>query len=200
MMVAIALTLAQINRYNERNKVKMKTKVINLFGEPSAGKSTAAMDITAKLKRAGINAEYVSEFAKDKLYEKNPEVFECQEYIFGKQSFKMNRVRGKVQVIVVDSPLLMSIIYNGSNYLGQPFEEVVLNTFNSYDNKNYLLVRKHNYEESGRFQNETQASDIRDTLILELIKLDILYTITTSSPEDCDRIVNEIVKELRDEQ
>ena len=29
----------------------MNTIVVNLFGEPSAGKSTAAMDITARLKR-----------------------------------------------------------------------------------------------------------------------------------------------------
>ena len=71
--------------------IDTKTIVVNLFGEPSAGKSTAAMDITARLKRKGINAEYISEFAKDKVYENNPEVFECQEYIFGKQSFKMNR-------------------------------------------------------------------------------------------------------------
>ena len=41
------------------------TIVINLFGKPSAGKSICAMDITAKLKRKGVNAEYVSEFAKD---------------------------------------------------------------------------------------------------------------------------------------
>ncbi len=47
----------------------MSTIVINLFGEPGAGKSTAAMDITARLKRKGINAEYVSGFAKDKVYE-----------------------------------------------------------------------------------------------------------------------------------
>lgn len=53
----------------------MKTIVINLFGEPSVGKSTAAMTITANLKRAGVNAEYVSEFAKDKVYEHNEEVF-----------------------------------------------------------------------------------------------------------------------------
>ena len=52
----------------------MDTIVINLFGEPSAGKSTCAMDITAQLKRHGINAEYVSEFAKDKVYENNGEV------------------------------------------------------------------------------------------------------------------------------
>lgn len=42
----------------------LNTIVVNLFGEPGAGKSTAAMDITARLKRKGINAEYVSEFAK----------------------------------------------------------------------------------------------------------------------------------------
>lgn len=53
----------------------MDTIVVNLFGEPSVGKSTCAMDITAQLKRHGINAEYVSEFAKDKVYENNGEVF-----------------------------------------------------------------------------------------------------------------------------
>lgn len=62
----------------------MNTIVINLFGEPSADKSTCAMDITAKLKRRGINAEYVSEFAKDKVWENNEEVFKHQEYLFGK--------------------------------------------------------------------------------------------------------------------
>lgn len=69
----------------------MNTIVINLFGEPGVGKSTAAMDITAKLKRKDINAEYVSEFAKDKVYENNGKVFKHQEYLFGKQSFKMGR-------------------------------------------------------------------------------------------------------------
>lgn len=42
----------------------MNTIVVNLFGEPSVGKSTCAMDITAQLKRHGINAEYVSELPR----------------------------------------------------------------------------------------------------------------------------------------
>lgn len=177
----------------------MNCKVINLFGEPSTGKSTAAMDITARLKRSGINAEYVSEFAKDKVYEQNPEVFECQEYIFGKQSFKMNRVRDKVQVIVVDSPLVLSIIYNKSEYLGNPFEQTVMNTFNSYDNKNYLLLRKHNYETLGRLHNKEQAQEIRQFLISKLNDLKIHYETATSSWEDCERIANEIAKEIYNE-
>lgn len=175
----------------------MNTIVVNLFGEPSAGKSTAAMDITARLKRKGINAEYVSEFAKDKLYEQNSEVFKHQEYILGKQSFKMGRVRDKVQVIVVDSPLILSIIYNQNKYLGTAFEQVVIDTFNSYNNKNYLLIRNHNYEVSGRFQNEREANAVREQLILELTKLNIPYVTTTSSMEDCEKIANEIVREIK---
>ena len=173
--------------------ITINTIVVNLFGEPSAGKSTAAMDITARLKRKGINAEYVSEFAKDKVYEQNSEVFKHQEYIFGKQSFKMGRVRDKVQVIVVDSPLILSIIYNQNEYLGEAFEQVVMDTFNSYN-------RNHDYELSGRFQNENEANEVREQLISELNKLNISYETATSSEEDCENIANEIVKEIENEQ
>lgn len=175
----------------------MKTIVINLFGEPSAGKSTAAMDITANLKRVGINAEYVSEFAKDKVYEHNKEVFKHQEYIFGKQSFKMGRVRDNVQVIVTDSPLLLNILYNDDDrILGEDFNKVALNMFNSYDNRNYVLTRHHKYENEGRRQNEAEAAEVRHSLLNLLDKLNIPYKRCTSSIEDCNTIVNEIVKEI----
>lgn len=176
----------------------MKTIVVNLFGEPSAGKSTAAMSITANLKRAGINAEYVSEFAKDKVYEHNEEVFAHQEYIFGKQSFKMGRVRNNVQVIVTDSPLLFNILYNDDNkILGEDFNKVVLNMFNSYDNRNYVLTRRHKYEDEGRRQNEKESAEVRDNLLKLLADLNIPYKRFTSSKEDCTTIVNEIVKEIK---
>ncbi len=180
----------------------MKTIVINLFGEPSAGKSTAAMDITAKLKRAGINAEYISEFAKDKVYEHNEEVFDHQEYIFGKQSFKMGRVRGKVQVIVTDSPLLFSILYNNDDkdILDEDFNKVVLKMFNSYDNRNFVLTRYHKYENEGRRQNEWEATDVRYDLLNLLNDLDISYEWCTSNSEDCDKIVNNIVNEFRENE
>lgn len=174
----------------------MKTIVVNLFGEPSAGKSTAAMDITAKLKRKGINAEYVSEFAKDKVYEENNEVFRHQEYIFGKQSFKMGRVKGKVQVMVVDSPLVLSVIYNADPVLGNNFNKTVIDVFNSYENKNYFLTRKHKYEESGRFQTEKEALEVRKILLSRMDILGIQYEFSTSSEEDCMKIVNDIIKEV----
>lgn len=174
----------------------MNTIVINLFGEPSAGKSTCAMDITAKLKRKGINAEYVSEFAKDKVYENNGEVFKHQEYLFGKQSFKMGRVKDKVQVMVVDSPLLLCAVYNKDNVLGEDFNKTVLNVFNSYDNRNYLLTRNHTYENEGRFQNEKEAQEVRNQIIDKLYKFGVKYDVVVSSEDTCNAIVNKIVEEV----
>ncbi len=178
----------------------MNTIVINLFGEPGAGKSTAAMDITARLKRKGINAEYVSEFAKDKVYENNGEVFKHQEYLFGKQSFKMGRVRDKVQVMVVDSPLILCIVYNNDEKLGHDFDETVWNMFNSYDNRNYLLTRKHTYEDAGRFQNEKEALEVRKQIVNALDSMNISYHNATSSELDCEIIANKIAEEIRENE
>ncbi len=178
----------------------MNTIVINLFGEPSAGKSTCAMDITAKLKRKGINAEYVSEFAKDKVYENNGEVFKHQEYLFGKQSFRMGRVRDKVQVIVTDSPLILNIVYNKDAVLGEDFNKTVLNVFNSYNNKNYLLTREHTYENEGRFQNEQEAQEVRNQIVNRLNMFKVDYSTVISNEETCKEIVEQIVKEIKENE
>lgn len=178
----------------------LNTIVINLFGEPSAGKSTSAMDITAKLKRKGVNAEYVSEFAKDKVYENNSEVFKHQEYLFGKQSFKMGRVKDKVQVMVVDSPLVLCAVYNQDTILGNDFNKTVLNVFNSYNNRNYLLTRNHPYEREGRFQNEEEAQEVRKQIVKKLEEFDIDYTLIVSSEENCEFIADKIAKEIKDNE
>lgn len=178
----------------------MDTIVVNLFGEPSAGKSTCAMDITAQLKRHGINAEYVSEFAKDKVYENNGEIFKHQEYIFGKQSFKMGRVKDKVQVMIVDSPLILSAVYNTDKMLGEDFNKTVLNVFNSYNNRNYLLTRHYSYENKGRFQNEDEAKEVRKEIIDKLNQYNIKYEEIASTESNCEYIVEEVMEEIRNEQ
>ena len=58
--------------------------VVNLFGVPGAGKSTGAAYVFSKLKMKGINAELVTEFAKDIVWENNSRGLKNQEYIFGK--------------------------------------------------------------------------------------------------------------------
>lgn len=57
---------------NTENKENCKLPiVVNLFGQPGAGKSTLAAYTFAKLKMMNVNCELVTEFAKDKTWEKN---------------------------------------------------------------------------------------------------------------------------------
>lgn len=79
--------------------------LINLFGAPGAGKSTLSAYVFSKLKTAGVNAELVTEFAKDKVWEENSVALANQMYMFGKQYFRMTRCEDKVDAIVTDSPL-----------------------------------------------------------------------------------------------
>ena len=66
-----------------------KCIVINLFGVPSAGKSTGAAYIFSRLKMAGVNAELVTEFAKDLVWEENTVALGNQLYVFSNQLHRM---------------------------------------------------------------------------------------------------------------
>ena len=61
--------------------------IVNLFGAPGAGKSTLAAYIFSKLKMRDINVELITEFAKDKTWEKNFSALKNQAYMFGKLGF-----------------------------------------------------------------------------------------------------------------
>lgn len=146
-----------------------KPLVINLFGAPGAGKSTGAAIIFAELKKRGVNAELVTEFAKDKTWEHNAMALGCQEYVFGKQSYRLARCKADVDVIVTDSPLPLSLLYvSDPALLGDgAFQKVVMNVFNSYNNLSYFVNRVKPYNPKGRNQTEKES----DVLAAELKKL-----------------------------
>ena len=111
------------------------SKVINLFAPSGSGKSTGAAYIFSMLKMNGISCELIQEFAKDKVWENNTEIFkpENQVYIFGKQFYRMSRLKDKVDYIITDSPLLLSNVYNKSEFLKPHFEDAVRDCFNSFE-------------------------------------------------------------------
>lgn len=138
--------------------MEKQTIIVNLFAGPGAGKSTGAAYIFSKLKMVGVDAEYVSEFAKDKVWENNSEVFKCQFYVTGKQAFKISRCYGKVDVIVTDSPILLGAAYADNEALKAACEY----EFCKYRdrNENILLKRVKAYNPNGRHQSEDEAKEI----------------------------------------
>ena len=171
--------------------------VVNLFGVPGAGKSTGAAYIFAKLKLSGINAELINEFAKEKVWENNAEVFKNQAYLFGKQSYKMIRCKDKVDVIVTDSPLPLSIFYNNDSVLGEAFNTTVMNVFNSYNNINFLINRAKPYNPAGGHQSEEESNELKAPLVELLKNRNIKYNEYNGTEPDYNVIVNYVLSIIR---
>ena len=139
--------------------MEKKTCIISMFGAPGAGKSTLASYCFAKLKMMGINCELVTEFAKDKVWEKNNEALSNQIYIFAKQYYRITRCVGKVDVIITDSPLFLSPFYNKDPDIDEPLKELVAKIVAKYDNLNYFLRRVKKYNPIGRLQTEAESNE-----------------------------------------
>ena len=170
--------------------------VVNLFGVPGAGKSTGAAYIFSQLKMNGINAELITEFAKDKVWENNSEVFKNQAYLFGKQSYRISRCKDKVDVIVTDSPLPLSIFYNTGEFLTENFNKSVMDVFNSYNNLNFLLLRTKPYNPIGRHQSEEESDALKQPMVQLLKERGISYIEVDGDIVGYDKIIEEIKKNL----
>ena len=128
----------------------------------------------------GINCELITEFAKDKVWENNLEVFNNQLYILGKQSFKTSRVLGKVDVIITDAPLFNNMLYlpEDQKHLFNAYKLIISDFSSKYDNFHYFIKRVKPYNPNGRYQTEEQSDKIETDLKEQLLKNSIpVYTI-----------------------
>lgn len=167
--------------------------VINLFGVPGSGKSTGAAYIFSRLKMKGVNAELVTEFTKEKKWENNTEVFRNQAYVFGEQSYRLSRCRDKVDIIINDSPLPLSILYNKESSLTENFYQCIMDVFNSYYNKNYLLSRMTPYDPTGRNQTETESDALTEPLINLLKERNIPYVKIDGNMEGYQKVIDDVM-------
>lgn len=168
--------------------------VINGYGGPGAGKSTACLEITAALKKEGYNAEYVQEYAKELVYEKDMEMLdgspEHQYEILKEQTRRMDRLYDQVDFIVSDSPVMLNTIYN--KQLTPEYESLVNELQGEYINYSFFMERDaSNFEEEGRIHNLTESIE-KDNEIKDMLqKNEIKYK--TYNHENVNEIVNDAI-------
>lgn len=139
------------------------TQIINLFGGPGTGKSTTAAGLFNRMKVMGLNVELTTEYAKDMVWEGRDNVLSDQIYILAKQHRKLARLQGKVDWVIMDSPIILGLMYTPEDYY-RNFEPLVMEMWNSYNNVSFLLERSFEYQPIGRLGDEANAKRIDSQL------------------------------------
>lgn len=176
-----------------------KTVIVNLYGAPGAGKSTGSAYIFGQLKMNNISVELVREFVKDKIYEKSEGVFNDQVYILGKQHFRQANVKGNVDVIITDCPLIVQAYYTDKYKFpyADELRQLVLKLYSLENNINYFVNRDKPYNPDGRFQTEADSDSISGNLKEYLDNLGIEYKEINGNITDYDSVVADIIKIVR---
>lgn len=139
---------------------KKDTLVVNLFGGPGTGKSTLMAAIFARLKSKGYDCEMCPEFAKELVWENRLETFSDELYLFAKQNHRLFRLIGKVDIVITDRPLYLSIpYYNYYKGRNQSYENLVKDTFESYNNLNIFLECRKEFVQNGRNESESESKE-----------------------------------------
>jgi len=174
-----------------------KTIVVNLMAGPGAGKSTMAASLFSYLKWKGIDCELAAEYAKDLVWEKRDKTFENQVYIFGKQHNRLFRLLGQVEVVITDSPLLLTPIYDG--YKRETLKKLVFEEVNRCNNLNIFVVRRKDYNPNGRKHTKSQADIIDETVKNFLKENNVSFVEIEGTPVGVCKIVTLVDKILKNE-
>jgi hypothetical protein len=153
------------------------SKIINFFGGPGIGKSTQASGLFTEMKKHHMSVEYTYEFPKEVAWEGNVSQLKDQFFITANQHRNISRLYGKVDYIIVDSPIVLGCFYEqrygegypASHYSMSGLGNFLWKLFKQYDNINILLKRNdETYDTNGRLQDLQEAieidEDIKQTL------------------------------------
>jgi hypothetical protein len=169
--------------------------VVNVFGGPNSGKTTLAAELFTRLKKRHIDVELVPEFAKDLILEGNLDALEHQWYVTGNQAYRVANAYKKVEVVLVDSPILLGPIYDSDASLA--LLQLSLEHHHKFNNINLFVPRNPNYPHTmnGRVHSVTQSVAIDNKILNLLDTWGIPYVFTDQI--DAEELVDIIDKERR---
>jgi hypothetical protein len=169
----------------------MMPLVVNLFGGPGSGKSTTMAGLFSQMKLLGMNVEMAPEWIKGKVYEGTPYPPKDQIYVFAKQRKTLMQLLDTVGIIITDSPLLLSILYDKDN--NKVLHELIKHEYLKFNNMNFMLRRVKPYSPVGRYQSEDGARLIDAQLVTFMRELGVPY-VMVDGDEAAPRQILERVK------
>ena len=148
--------------------------IVNFFGGPGIGKSTQSAGLFTEMKKRHMDVELTYEFPKVVAWEENFSAIKDQFYITANQHRNISRLYGKVRYIIVDSPIILGLIYKDryndkpeypAMFYDESYDVFILSLFKKYDSLNIFLNRNDStYNQNGRFQDLKESKEIDEEI------------------------------------
>lgn len=168
------------------------TLIVNFYAGAGAGKTTCAWLVAGELKKRNIVTEYVSEYAKELAWDGRRDLldgsFKNQLEILNKQNSRIQRLVGKVDVIVTDSPILLGYMY-AKERKGELLS-IAKGHYDSNSNFNLFIKRGEHYEQEGRVHTLKESIEVDNNTLKFLKDNNIYHGIYTH--DTLDKVVNNI--------
>lgn len=174
--------------------------IVNLFGAPSAGKSTLAMLVAGFLKtrHPQFTVEFPFEFTKGVVYDESPKALNCQLYITGCQWWQIARCEGHADIVVCDSPILLAAVYGRlcSPPMPPEWDVICKRHHDHYPSTNFFVERDHDFESKARAHTEEESDEIATSIKNTLDTYGVKFRTVTSSEGAACRIAGQIANKL----
>ncbi|MDP9349353.1 MAG: ATP-binding protein, partial [Gemmatimonadota bacterium] len=135
--------------------------IVNFFGGPGGGKTTAGALLFTELKLRGMDIEMDMELARQMILMEHLSALECQPYLFGVALYKLRQTARNTEVVIMDSPLLLNPIYD--KFQSPALRALSIEEHNRFRNFNVFVNRPRNASHSmaGRVHN------LQESLLLD---------------------------------
>lgn len=141
-----------------------------------------------------MDVELVTEYAKELVWEgRETELLEPDQlYILSQQYKRVSRLQGKVEYVITDSPLLVSLVYTPKNPHSF-MKQFVYDLWDTFDNISFVLQRSTAFNEEGRAHTLEQSLAV-DNKILEVLDWGgIHYQFVDVNSTTVDVLLNKIL-------
>lgn len=167
--------------------------LVNLTGEPGAGKSTMAAGLFHQLKTRQWNVELVTEYTKELILTGDQWSLADELLVFS-EKYRRIKKHESVDIVITDSPLINSVVY-GDTQFGPTAGAFYRAVADNFDNIYFAIRRVVPYIPLGRMPDEDAAAQAGQTIIDIVGESGALLWVV----EGRDSAISELVRVVEDQ-
>lgn len=136
-------------------------KIIEFFGGPGSGKTTAASYCFSYFKRRGVECEFTREYAQEAIYAQQRYQLSSQFIVCANQYRKYTeQAEAGTQLLFSDTSLLLSQVYGAHHEANALLVPLLKHLYRDFETIKVFVKRRKEFRTQGRIHNEAQSREL----------------------------------------